>query len=45
VLSLFILAYIGPAILTTILILSVILLVVGIERIEVHASLILELVC
>jgi uncharacterized membrane protein HdeD (DUF308 family) len=35
VLSLFILAYIGPAILTIILILSVILLVVGIERIAV----------
>ena len=35
VLSLFILAYIGPAILTTILILSVILLVIGIERIAV----------
>jgi uncharacterized membrane protein HdeD (DUF308 family) len=34
-LSLVILAYIGPAILTTILILSVILLVVGIERISV----------
>jgi uncharacterized membrane protein HdeD (DUF308 family) len=34
-LSLIILAYIGPAILTTILILSVILLVVGIERISV----------
>src|SRR5206468_6738837 len=33
VLSLIILAYIGPAILTIILILSVILLVVGIERI------------
>jgi uncharacterized membrane protein HdeD (DUF308 family) len=35
VLSLVILAYIGPAILTIILILSVILLVVGIERISV----------
>ena len=35
VLSLFILAYIGPAILTIILILSVVLLVVGIERISV----------
>jgi uncharacterized membrane protein HdeD (DUF308 family) len=34
-LSLFILAYIGPAILTIILILSVILLAVGIERISV----------
>src|SRR5678809_348589 len=34
-LSLFILAYIGPAILTIILILSVILLAVGIERMSV----------
>ncbi|MFZ0220411.1 MAG: DUF308 domain-containing protein, partial [Candidatus Nitrosopolaris sp.] len=38
VLSLFILAYIGPAILTIILILSIVLLVVGIERISVGIS-------
>ena len=38
VLSLVILAYIGPALLTIILILSVILLVVGIERISVGVA-------
>jgi uncharacterized membrane protein HdeD (DUF308 family) len=38
-LSLFILAYIGPAILTIILILSVILLAVGIERVSVGIAL------